>query len=573
MKLQSANQILDERVRAKILDDICAADNQRRKAEMFKRYECLKDMTEKYVIRLLMAQFDASTVNEMQYAITNVSIMRKIVDKIARVYGSGVKRTCDKKRDTSAVEEMSEQLKINEVMKRLDRYLVAFRNTMAYVHPLKQEEAGAAKYRITVDALPPFLYDVIESPDDPEKPMVVILSNYKAGDGELYTLGNAATAGRGPSPIRTAVTTGSAQDDDALADSVATRDGEQYIWWTKDYHFTTDKKGVITKKGDGNDGVANPIGTLPFVNFAREQDGAFWALGGNDLADGAIKINALLTNINHVSISQGYGQLYMTGENLPKSVKVGPNHCIQLEHTEGQPQPQVGFLSANPPMGEMQQLIEMYVALLLSTNNLSTTGFSSSLKDARQLASGVAMLIDRSELIEDIGDRGQVFRDGEPQIWKVLSRWANTYREKALLIDDMQEVPLPMDVEVNLTFGSPQPILSELDKLAILEKRKELGLSTQVELLMRDDPGLTEDEAKAKLDQITKEKMDAMDAFTGGKDEGDGQPGDSEQNGVGDRPGAGGKSGDQGTDQARRRGLPGRKGAANGGRGEKPSEG
>lgn len=507
MQIKSEQDILNPGIRKQIIDEINGAENQRRRAEAFKRYECLKDRTDFYVLELLLQQFDRNTVWQMQYAVTNLSIARKIVDKLARVYQNGVKRTVTKdEKSTKAVEEIAGILNVNTRMKKLNRYLKAFRNVLAYVAPVKHAEGGQEKYGVELKPMPPHLFDVIEDPNRPEEPMVVILSNYTAKRQQLYAL-NAATAGRTSPEGQSMLPARGDGVDQAIADDPTDKPDNQYIWWSKSFHFTTDEKGAIIGEAGK---VENEIAELPFVSFAADQDGAFWSLGGNDLVDGAIKINALLSNINHIGVQQGYGQMYMKGKNLPKSIQVGPTHCIQMEYEKDDPVPEVGFITANPPLNDLKSQVEGYLALLLSTNNLSTTGFRSSLDGANDFASGISLLIDKAESIEDVEDQAQVFRDKEPKIWHLIARWLAKFAERDLLIDALSQFKLPDEFDVKLQFPQAQTIVSEKEKLEILEKRKELGLNTEVEILMRDDPALDEKAAEEKLAKIREEKQKAM---------------------------------------------------------------
>lgn len=510
--------ILDPAFRARVIADIDSAENRLRKAESFKRYEALKDHTNLYVLELLLRQFSRETVDEMQYALSNISIVRKIIDKLARVYSNGVKRTLTEEESTAAVEIVASHLHMNTKMKKLNKYLKLFRNTIAYVHPFKvPQKGGEDKYDLTLKVLPPHLYDAIEDPNNPEEASVFILSNYSPERSRLYS-SNAAIAGRTGTASLTLSLAGNYGDgvDQTIADSPYDKDLSCYVWWSGSYHFTTNAKGEIEAYGSDQISVENPIGELPIVNFAIEQDGAFWAQGGADIADGGIRVNAILTHIVHAAVMQGYGQMYMTGKDLPKKVKIGPNYIIQLEHNEGDPVPQIGFISADPPISALMGLLEMYVALLLSTNNLSTRGFSTSLQggSGQAAASGISLLIDKSESIEDVEDQAEVFRTKEPEIWDIIKKWHDVYKSRNALVDEMQMLSMPDDVEVKLQFPAPQTILSEKDELEILQMRRDMGLNTMVELIMRDDPSLDEAGAEEKLKKILEEKMAKMDVFT-----------------------------------------------------------
>ncbi len=499
IKISNESELLIQEIRKKIIEGFDDAGNQQRKSEAFKAYECLKDKTIHYVYDLLLKQFDSSTVNEMQYAMANVSILRKVIEKLAKVYSNGVKRTMDNESDTAEIEAVEKLLDLNAVMHKANRYFRTFKNTLVYVRPMKVEN----QFAIKAEALPPFLYDAIENPDNPEEAMCIVLSDYKPSRKSYYAIGDAALAGRGVGIARESAVQAMGSDEDT----------RQFVWWSKSYHFTTNAKGEIINAGVDSE-IINPVSELPFVILAGDQDGTFWAEGGNDLVDAGVKINVSITNVEHVAISQGYGQLFMTGSHLPKSVKVGPNHCVQLEHEKDDATPTVGYLNSNPPVDQLRSLIEMRVALMLSTNNLSTSGFATSLKGGQSFASGIAMMIDKSESVEDVGEQAKIFIKKEPKVWGLVGRWHEVYQSRGLLIEDFSKVKMPKELEtIQIAFNSSKPILGELDELAIIEKRKTLGLNTQVELIMRDDPSLTEEQAREKLEKIKEEKQANAEAF------------------------------------------------------------
>ncbi len=517
MYIKSEQDILNEETRAKLIEGFNDSANQRRKDDAFKAYECLKDKTINYVLELLMKQFDSSTVVEMQYAMSNISILRKVIDKLAKVYTNGVKRTMKNKSDTQAVESAAEYIDMNAAMKKANKYFRTFKNTLAFVRPMKNGE----QYDIKVEVLPPFKYDAVENADNPEVPLAIVLSDYVTSRKPLYALGDAAYAGRSgvreshqiDAPVQQTPGTGITGNDGGSEDK------REYIWWTKSYHFTTNAKGVILNTSeDGEEaGTDNPIKELPFVNFAGEQDGCFWAEGGSDLVDTGVKINVDISNIKHIGNTQGYGQLYMTGKDLPKSFKVGPNHCVQLEQVDKDaPTPTIGYLTSNPPLADLKSIIEMQVALMLTTNNLSTSGFSVSLQGGKDFASGIAMMIDKSESIEDIEEQAEVFIKREPQVWCLVYAWLTAYKSSGKLTEEANALKIvKTPEEVSVSFPSPKPVVSESEELDVLQKRKDLGLNTQVELLMRDDPSLTEADAQAKMEKIQAEKLNNAAAVVG----------------------------------------------------------
>ena len=534
-------EILDIGARVRIIERINSQENKNRKDESYKRYLGYKDKTYLYVLKKMLLMFKLDTVIEMSYAIANISFVRKIIDKLARVYSSGVTREVYSEEDeidedlTQQIQELAKLKCMDPKMQNTNRANKRDKNTLFYVKPQPVLEDGQDKYDVDLCPLFPFLYDVVERPQQREKPMVVILSHYCPPDLSLgppiQNEEQAARHNRQASSFQAPSTSKEAIPDDF---DKFKKESERYIWWSDSYHFTTDGNGEMVQTG--GDGV-NPIQVLPFVNFAEDQDGTFWATGGDDLIDGAILLNSMISHSNHIGIVQGYGQLYMTGKNLPKNVKVGPNSVIRLEYDAAAEEsaPQIGFLNANPPLADLKAQIEMFCALLLTTNNLSVSGVATQLGGAATPAAGISLIIDKAESMEDVSDQAQIFKDNEPLIWRLMAKWMNYYKGKQLLVSNLVEFDLPEDIEVQLKFGDPKPIMTEKEKLDNLKLRDELGLNTKEELMMMDDPSLTKEQASKKLLELTKQKMiqtaQAVDNAVGGNGNQDnGQPGDTEQN-------------------------------------------
>ncbi len=521
MRIKTESQLLDPAVRAKIIEEIESRENQTRKFQAYRRYQCYKDKTNHYVVEALLRQFDADTVEEMRYALSNISIVKKVIDKLARVYSNGVERTISgNEAETKKLKDIEKRLDVNTALKRTNRFLKLEKNVDLFVKPcpVQNFDGSETKWAIKLEALLPFLYDVVEDYYDRTKAMCVILSDYQPPATSLAQFDGK----RSPIPL-IAVPEQNANVPDGKDQIIADKPADQknhssptgektYVFWSKSLHFTCNSKGEIIPD-EKNPENKNPLGVFNHINFAIDQDGAFWAEGGDDLIDGAILINALITHTNHVGTVQGYGQFYITGENLPRSIKVGPTKAIIAEYKKDeQAEPKMGFLNANPQLDSLRSLIEMYIALFLTTNNLSTSGVSTQLSSSGTLPSGIALIIDKAESLEDVQDQRQVFVDKEADIFEAINAVLTTYGDENL-IDELKGLSLSEGFKKNFSvkFNDPTPIMSEKEKLENLKLRQDLGIDTMLSLLMKDDPTLDEKQAEEKLkkliEQRIKEKM------------------------------------------------------------------
>jgi len=503
MRIKNENEILDPAVRKQIIEEILGSENQRRKQEAYKRYLTYKDQTKAFVVEQLQKQFDSSTVKEMEYCLANISLCRKVIDKLARVYNNGVRReVAGDEQLTSAIEELSKELEINSELRKANKFLKLQKNLAFYVKPCPISYAdGSEKYTLKLEPMNPYLYDAVEHYYDRTKPMCFILSDFEYSTAQ-YTSLDAATVGRTASPDPQGVKKGDGIDQ-AIADQPDDAKTKQFVWWSDSYHFVTDESGTIISEG-----TENPIKMMPIVNFALDQDGQFWAQGGDDLIDGSILINSILTHNQHVAITQGYGQFYMKGKNLPRNIKIGPSKAILMEYDEGEPVPEIGYASSNPQIDALRGLVESYIALLLTTNNLSTSAVAAQLGQSNMAPSGIALMIDKAESMEDVNDQRQIFLDKEHEIWEIIAAWLNLYGD--MLDDSLKGYALPEEIEMNIKFHDAPVVVSESEKLQNFKLRKELGLDSMLDLIMKDNPSLTKQEAEEKLKSLMEDKMVSM---------------------------------------------------------------
>jgi len=515
MRLKFENEILDQQKRKQVILEIESSENLRRKDESYRRYLCYKDQTLYYVIENLLRQFDFQTVLEMRYSISNISLVRKVIDKLSRVYSSGVKRTVSSGKDdgttneeaTKVLEQLEKELDLNSKLKTANRYLKLHRNMSFYNKPcpVYSADGQSVQWCLKPEVLQPHHYDVIENYFNRSEAMVHILSDYRP------RIQNFTSLDPGVRPQMPTVLPKGDGVDQTIADvpeDEGAGEKKKYIWWSENFHFTTDANGEIIPD-PGNPGNENPFKTRMIVDYSIDSDNSFWAQGGQDLVDGGILINSMITHNNNVGIVQGYGQFYMTGTNLPKSIKVGPTKAIQIEYQKDeQAEPKLGFLSANPQLADLMKLVEAYVALLLTTNNLSTSGVSAQLAGGKDFASGISMIIDKAESLEDVSDQQQIFKDKEPCILEGVKAFLDTYRDQ--LVDCLKDLALPENLEqlLSIEFVPPSPIQSEAEKLANYKTRMDLGLDNIITILMKDQPGLTEEQAKEKLLEMMADEIE-----------------------------------------------------------------
>lgn len=495
MKIFNEDEILNPAFRAQVIKEIRSGENQARKREMMKRQEVYRDNVIKWVMTALESmKLRPETLQMMKNHAANISIAKKIVNKKARCYRGSVMRQTGQEQADAQITALAALMMTDSVMKKADRFAVLMKNALPWVFP---EMLPDGKWRLKSVVLSSSQYDVIENGRDPEKPACVVLSDYV----DENTSAVMSTPGGGWRSTEQASTR---LEETLIGDgpqSQLYKPKQYFIWWTDKYHFTSDEKGTIVPSASPED-LLNPIGMIPGAPVAEDQDGHYWAAGGEDLVDGSILVNMMITDMLSIMYLQGHGQLVITGANIPEEYQVGPNVALVLKTKSGEDQPNVQLVAHNPPIDSWLRTIEQYVALLLSTNDLAPSSVATRL-DAANMASGIAMLIEKSEAQGSIDDRRQVFAQAERRYWEAAKRWQNLYYDLGSLDEEFSAVgQIADDAHVTVRFNDAREVTTEKERLETMKLRRDMGLATHLDIVMMDNPSMTKEEAQMKLAEI-----------------------------------------------------------------------
>lgn len=507
MRFDKEEMILDKDVRIELIKEIEGAENIQRKREALKRYEILKDRIKKYILENLLEELDPETVKDMQSRIATVNIYKKVVSKKARVYRTAPKRKAVNPDHQEQLDDLVDAISLNVAMKKTNKYLEAMLNSDVFVRPIKDvteyTNNGSPKWRYRIEPMPPHKYDVIQDANDPEKAMGYIFSHFRS---------SAAYLGNNPQNRERAGLQGSFRSgdgkDQAIADSPNDKGGleKEYTFWGNKYHITFDESGEIIPEKSG-DSLLNPIQKLPIVSVAKDRDGDFWSVGGEDLIEGSILVNTILSDIYYIAKMHGTGLFYIFGKGVPKSYKVGPNQAITMNVEDGDPTPSLGFANANPQLSEHKDLVEQYVAILLTTNDLEPGSVQGQLS-ASGAASGIQEMIIKAEPMGSVEDDQEIFKDAEPEVVKIASLWHNLYFDKGLLVDKLAQIgKIPDDLDYSIKFGAVQQFINEKEKLEVIDKRLQLKLDDMVDAMILDNPDLSREEALEILEERERESL------------------------------------------------------------------
>jgi len=509
-------QILDPTFRAKVIKEIEGVENVNRKKQQKAMLEIYRDQIVPFVLQRLKDQgFAAETLAVMNQRATSINIYKKIVSKKARSYSKGCSRSiAENEAQSEDLEIICESMNLTGAMKKADRYRKAARNAILYIIPEKFEDPaqpGKLVMKISAKVYFPHLYDVIPDAENREKMRCLILSPFSE-PASAATLPNVGGGdGRGltnfSSPIFRA---------DNVDQTIANSPGDagagkrEYIWWTAKYHLTTDEQGVeINGPGKTPEGAVNPIGRIPAVNLPEEQDGEFWALGGDDLKEATILLNVKLTDMESILHMQGWGQLVIEGEDVEKKdFAVGPQKAMILSTAKGATHKlEAKILQHDPQTDAHMKSAEMHVALCLTTNNLSVKSVAANLQ-AGSYASAIAKMVDEAENLDDISDDQGFYSGKEKEAVLVAQAWLDQLRGTNELWPVLKSTKAIDVSKMTTQFHNQEQVISEQERLTNLKIRKELGIDSVVDLIRKDNPALSEKQAMAKALKVMNENAE-----------------------------------------------------------------
>ncbi len=295
-----------------------------------------------------------------------------------------------------------------------------------------------------------------------------------------------------------------------------------YTFWSKTDNFTIvnmrtrqmDAKGAfqgeiftpVFVKNDSNKDKKNPWGVMPFAPVKEITEGFFYPYG-SEIAEMSKEINLILCDIITIAAQQGFGQavIYFDGDQPPAITKTGPTNVINIPNKTGNSK--FEFANANPDLPGHMGVCLSLVRMLLTTNDLTTDKVSGELS-ATNFASAIDRLIADSETVENIEDQRKKYIVAENNIFKIViailkymmesNTWPSEYPKVS------KELLDTVKFKLKLSFNSIKPLTTEKERAETISLLEEKGFIYPYEKYMRFFEGMTEKEAKERMDEIEK---------------------------------------------------------------------
>ena len=274
---------------------------------------------------------------------------------------------------------------------------------------------------------------------------------------------------------------------------------ERWAYWSDTEHYYIDKSNGDDKvvAVEDNDEMVNPFGVLPFVYLHNGwRDESFWdSYTGDDLTGGTIDMAVHLTFLNHIIKTQSFKQLVGKGDNVGELLGqvLDPLSILTLtgQNTE---------ISVLDLQSNYEQLHR--VAQDLANNLAISYGVSpSQFRMTSQASSGFALQMENLKLDRFTLEQQADFKQYERELFTLIGDVSEYYKK-------------PIAGEMTVDFKEPNYPASQSEQLTIDQQSIDMGLTKPTDIMMRNNPDLTEEDAKADVAINLNARNDMLNKIT-----------------------------------------------------------
>ena len=421
------------------------------------------------------------TQTHASFTPSNLNIMRKVTDARARAYIEAPRRILDTETESEFYNEFLADMHSQFPLRTFDFYRNAYRYAALWFTFFTNKK-GEREERLV--ALMPNQFTRVVNENGETEVFVVHLGN-GGMDSRTRTSGDGV--------------------DNVIQDSADDNNVRTLALWTDSQHTVVhiDENNRVcgTKEIEGNESGVNDLGVIPAA-FSQEGDPRNKPLL-NPLASQTIEINYLMSVITTAMSTQSFGQYVVkhpAEQLLPDNMFSSMFSATDLPQMGAEyPETTAEFINASPDIQGMINVFEKYVAEVLNEHDV-TSGESSS--GGQSFTSGFHLALSKMDTNQVIENNQDLYRIVEQELYNICKAYLDKTGVKKL----KTEKPI-------VHFAKPAPSKSVKELLEEIKIKKDLGIITKPEILMMLNPNMTEDQAKAQIDKVKEESMEAVAEF------------------------------------------------------------
>jgi uncharacterized membrane protein len=237
-----------------------------------------------------------------------------------------------------------------------------------------------------------------------------------------------------------------------------------------------------------DNGGVNVIGTIPFV-YGKRQKNRLLPVLDTDMLSIAKAIPVMIADGAGAQMYQSFSIIYgidISAENL----KMSPNALWSIKSDrESDKNPQLGVLQPSADTDKIMQFITTNFALWLETKGVRVGSVGSA--DAGNLSSGISKIIDEMDVWELKKKSQTWFKKDEEELWNdKLPKIHNYWIKSGQVIPSMVPPIMPDELDVDVNFEAPKPMISRGEEIAQIKAELELGTMTMKQAVKQLHPTL-----------------------------------------------------------------------------------
>lgn len=487
-------------VRKEIIKELLGNENQCRKERSFIQSQIYAGKLKDYLIKKMEYELGSKSAKKSR-KITSINLTKEIIRAESKIYMREPERAFFNLSDDEVNHANDLYLwgRVNVRLKRANQLFKLQEQVALKVVP----KNGIIDFR----ALQPHHYDVVPDESDPEVAEAYIISNFD----------------------RSRVTRGTDNQNQIIADEDdAKLSAYRFYWWTKDYNFVTNGKGEFLDESfkvytPNAEEIKNPIGEIPFVDIARDKDFTFFIDAESTVPQFALDFAMSLSDTADVIRHQGFATGVFASKDPPANLEAGPRQILWLKqdpNDEAGVQPSFQFVSPNPDIASSNEFNAGLVSLFLTSRGQNPKLINSK-GEAQTYTSGLDRFLASLEMFEQSQDDLDLFKDVEADAYQLLVKWNNAIfqasMEKGGYRPEITGRFLSEKSYLDVKFKPPTLELSKKEQLEVIEKRKNLGLISDIEAIM-EDRGVTKEEAEKIYLELKPQIDSEIDATIDGED-------------------------------------------------------
>ena len=406
----------------------------------------------------MQLEFNANAFLAAKERIAPINILKRTVDKLAKVYSQGVERTATVPGDDNLVDEYEKILDFDNQMSNSDSMFNLLRSV----------------------AFEPYVRDGI--------PQLRVLT------ADQFTVWSDDTHNR-TNPTVFIKFMGTRTKQTVVEEDTINTQVNVYVLYDKDEFVEVDSDGTTFER------KLHGVGRIPFT-YMNLSTNKLVPKPDNDSLCMSILIPKLLSDLNYASKYLSHGIRYGIDVDIT-NLEGNPDAFWEISSKDGpDTSPSIGVLAPSVDIDKVLTLTKEELIMYLEARSLKV-GTSGKFENS---ASGFAKLIDSADVTDVRKENMHKFKAAEKDLWSLISIMHNLWidNEKLELPDLVKR--FSKDFEISIKYGDLAPIVDPKEKRDNIEFKLKNGLTTKERAVRDANPELTKEEQDQLIEELKNEE-------------------------------------------------------------------